>query len=106
LIVCFYALGDTEKMKKAFLQYLSIPQFEENDEDDDEADSLARKQSASSNPSSRAGSAGGLGAGVGLTGSDGPGDAGSSKDDELRLELSERFVSFTLSFCIFAFFPS
>ncbi len=27
LVVCYYALGDTEKMKRAFLQLVAVPQY-------------------------------------------------------------------------------
>mmetsp|Transcript_17885 Transcript_17885/g.50068 ORF Transcript_17885/g.50068 Transcript_17885/m.50068 type:complete len:786 (+) Transcript_17885:210-2567(+) len=36
LIVCFYALGDKEKMKKAFQMLVQVPMYREKDEDEDE----------------------------------------------------------------------
>jgi len=38
LVVCFYALGDKEKMKKAFQQLLHVPPFEVQEEEDDDDD--------------------------------------------------------------------
>lgn len=33
LIICYYALGDTEKMKKSYSQLLSVPQYLESPEE-------------------------------------------------------------------------
>mmetsp|Transcript_14856 Transcript_14856/g.26287 ORF Transcript_14856/g.26287 Transcript_14856/m.26287 type:complete len:772 (-) Transcript_14856:118-2433(-) len=36
LVVCFYALGDKEKMKKSFQRLLAVPPFEQQDDEEEE----------------------------------------------------------------------
>lgn len=36
LILCYYALGDREKMKKGFTQLLQVPEFEDNENEEEE----------------------------------------------------------------------
>lgn len=40
LLVCHYALGDAEAMKRSFLRLLSVPLPQPDDPDDDEAGKL------------------------------------------------------------------
>lgn len=38
LIICYYALGDRDKMKKGFMQLLGVPELQEDDEEEEEED--------------------------------------------------------------------
>jgi intraflagellar transport protein 88 len=52
LLVCFYALGEREKMRKAFLALVNVPEYaeqEKEDEEDAEAEILAAAQAKKNN---------------------------------------------------------
>ncbi len=98
LLVCYYAIGASDKMRKGFSRLLAVPQPKSYDDDSQEDDAGGIEGKSSAAESKMGGGMGGMGAGVGQKGAGagagaeaGVGSVGHHKErDALREEVVQR----------------